>query len=432
MRGKNLRATFLEDKEIRRWYDNLAQGSLITATRRVDLLREFHVHSGVSPGNLAKMPPKDIENLLADTFAKIKSKGGLKGNPVSGAHMSNIKNAVVSWLQWNDVTINARKIKIRIGAPHTHYEQVPTHDDLRTAFSVAPIQTKVAMALMAFGFVRPEVLGYMDGSEGLLLRDFVEVKITDAKVTIEKVPTMVSVREELSKAKKPYFTFLPLEACEWLKTYLEVRLRKGERLTPETPLFAGVSHRHMRTDSITDSIRRVFEKAGLKHRPYVLRAWGATQMDVAESQGLISHGWRQFLFGHKGDIESRYSTNKRLPQDVIESMLGSYAQIADRFLSPTAKQGVTKDELLCAFNRQFLAMSGYTESEIAQLGDLSQLSAQQVQEYVKRKSMRSLGLNGNSQKVVSMKEVKSFIAEGWEYVSSLPNDEAIIRLPQAS
>ncbi|MEM3415379.1 MAG: hypothetical protein QW575_07375 [Thermoproteota archaeon] len=28
--------------------------------------------------------------------------------------------------------------------------------------------------------------------------------------------------------------------------------------------------------------------------------------------------------GHKGDIEARYSTNKRLPHDMIENMKASY------------------------------------------------------------------------------------------------------------
>jgi len=35
-----------------------------------------------------------------------------------------------------------------------------------------------------------------------------------------------------------------------------------------------------------------------------------TNMIIAESKGKISHSYMQFIMGHKGDIEARYSTNK--------------------------------------------------------------------------------------------------------------------------
>jgi len=66
-------------------------------------------------------------------------------------------------------------------------------------------------------------------------------------------------------------------------------------------------------------------------RPYVLRAYFSITLDIAESKGLISHPWRQFIMGHKGDIEARYSTNKRLPPDIIDEMRESYSK-SIRFL----------------------------------------------------------------------------------------------------
>jgi hypothetical protein len=57
---------------------------------------------------------------------------------------------------------------------------------------------------------------------------------------------------------------------------------------------------------------------------------------------------------------------------------------------------VTPDKLMETFNRRYLGIAGYTEQEIAGMGDLSKLSSQQLQELVKQKSMLSLGLNGNS------------------------------------
>jgi hypothetical protein len=44
--------------------------------------------------------------------------------------------------------------------------------------------------------------------------------------------------------------------------------------------------------------------------------------------------------------------------------------------------------------------------------------------------MQALGLNGNNrQKVLPMSEVKQWITQRWEYVSTLPTNEDIMKLP---
>ena len=56
-------------------------------------------------------------------------------------------------------------------------------------------------------------------------------------------------------------------------------------------------------------------------RPYVLRAYFDTQLLLAESKGKMTHSYRQFFMGHKGDMEARYTVNKgRLTKDMIEDM----------------------------------------------------------------------------------------------------------------
>ncbi len=81
-------------------------------------------------------------------------------------------------------------------------------------------------------------------------------------------------------------------------------------------------------------------------------------------------------------------------------------------------------------NRQFVVMAGYSSEELERMGDLSQKPVEEIQELIRRKSMESLGLNGNGkQKIVSMNDVRTWILRGWEYVNELPNGEVIIRLP---
>ena len=129
--------------------------------------------------------------------------------------------------------------------------------------------------------------------------------------------------------------------------YLNKRKEEGEILKPESPLLQidlrgafkisnktkerKSGHTFLRTSLITREIRDAIRSAGMQFRPYILRAFFATGMDRAEYNGLISHSWRQFLMGHKGDIEAVYSTNKRLLPEQIEEMRSAY-QRASKFL----------------------------------------------------------------------------------------------------
>lgn len=164
----------------------------------------------------------------------------------------------------------------------------------------------------------------------MMLKDLPELTIEKVKVGFTKMPTMIVVRPPLSKGRHKYLTFLSNEGCTYLKEYLEQRAGLGENLTPESPIItherprAGAK-RFVQTRKITHLIRKYMRKAGVRKRPYVLRAYAETQLIIAESKGKISHPYLQFIAGHKGDIESRYSTNKgKLPPDMIEDIRAQY------------------------------------------------------------------------------------------------------------
>jgi hypothetical protein len=153
---------------------------------------------------------------------------------------------------------------------------------------------------------------------------------------------MVVVRSTLSKARHKYFTFLGSEGCTYLKEYLEQRIRDSEELKPESPLIAherkeAAEKPFIMTKKLTHFIRQRMRKAGVYKRPYVLRAYFDTNMIIAESKGKISHPYLQFLMGHKGDIEARYSTNKGvLPPEMIEDMCKCYKE-CEPFLNTIAQ-----------------------------------------------------------------------------------------------
>ena len=70
----------------------------------------------------------------------------------------------------------------------------------------------------------------------------------------------------------------------------------------------------------------------------MLRVYFDTNMIIAESKGKISHPYLQFMMGHKGDIEARYSTNKRrLPPDMVKDMRRCYKECEPFLMTITAE-----------------------------------------------------------------------------------------------
>jgi len=328
------------DAEVNRWLRNLRRGSPITAEVALRRLGRVCELLSTDPKKMvrdAKSDPKSLQNSLEDLVSELEEERKSPG------YIVGILKTLRAWLRYNDVILT-RTIKVtnRNATPTIENEQVPTQGELSRILRTSSPRIRVAEALMAFGDLRPETIGNYDGTDGLRLKDFPELKIQNGKVIFEKIPTMVIVRATLSKTRCKYFTFLGDEGCTYLREYLEERIRNGETLTPETPLIGYERSKRsgdefLSTRKITHYIRTAMRAAGVYKRPYVLRAYAETQLIIAESKGKISHPYLQFIAGHKGDIEARYSTNKgRLPPDMIEDMRSSY-KACEPFLATTSQ-----------------------------------------------------------------------------------------------
>ena len=61
--------------------------------------------------------------------------------------------------------------------------------------------------------------------------------------------------------------------------------------------------------------------------------------------------------------------------------------------------------------------------------NLDDMTNEELQSLVKQRLVGMMNSNGSRQKVIPVKEVKSYISQGFEYVASLPDGEAIMKLP---
>jgi len=427
----------LKDQDVARWNRSLTRGSPLTANIALRRLGKACELLSATPKSLvesAKRDMKSFQDSLEDFVSKLEEERKAPG------YIQGLVKAVKSWLRYNDVTLTRRiKISNVNATPTIEDEKIPSQAELSRIFRVSPPRVRVTEALMAFADLRPESIGNYDGSDGLLMKDLPEIRIDKASVVFDKIPTMVVVRPTLSKAKHKYFTFLSSEGCTYLKEYLEERIRSGENLKPDTPLIGferpeAATKRLSQTRKITHQIRICMRRAGVYKRPYVLRAYAETQLIIAESKGKISHPYLQFIAGHKGDIEARYSTNKgRLPEEMIEDIRRCYKD-CEQFLSttvqPIEQSTVVKEAKIEALKSIAKSLLGIDllEVKIAKEKKIGkELTSDEQIELFENEIKKTGASEKDPQTIVTEEKLKDYLADGWQFVSVLPSQKILIK-----
>ena len=364
-------AVLLKDPDVRRWHDNLRRSSNLTCTVRLRRLNLFCDRVGMTPREMAmagRDDPMKAENMLLDHVSWMEEKKYAPG------YITGMVSAVKSWLDYNHIEIR-RKIKVADSdVPVTiQDEKVPDKEQLKKILDAADPRCRAIISMMAFAGVRPQVMGLADKSDGLVLSDLPDLVVDGGDTRFERTPAMVVVRPKLSKIRKKYFTFLAEEGCQYVLGYLRERTSRGERLRPGSPLITtdygyrltgwgklnGNGNRFLVTNVISSAISPII-KSVLPARPYALRAYFDSQLLIAESHGCMTHAYRQFFMGHKGDMEARYTTNKgRLTEQMTEDMRRAFEQ-SQAFLSTDATHDSEEDRrrMLVGMWRQQAKMYG--------------------------------------------------------------------------
>jgi len=452
----------LNDENVRRWYDNTSRGSKLNADIRLRRLNLFCYRTDTTPAKLVRIGRKDvirIEDMLLDHVSWLESQN------YAPNYIEGILKSIKSWLVFNYVELK-RKIKIaNAGIPvNIQDEQVPTKTQLQSILNVANPRTRSSISLMAFSGIRPQVMGNYDGTDGLKLADLPDLVIEyDGKsVSFAHVPAMVVVKASLSKTRNKYFTFLPSEGCEYVLGYLRKRISAGEKLTLHSPVISleqGYQSRRKKnnkiqksssfitTPRITSDIRKAIWSI-TKVRPYVLRAYFDTQLLLAESHGKMTHAYRQFFMGHKGDIEARYTTNKgRLTDEMIADMRRAYSK-SQEFLctiNGDNNSSQNKKEMLLDMWREQAKLYGIDPVKIKiekqrisssidtndkMLSDIEQQTNAIRQEIIKAMSVsqekqQQQAYDGKI--ITNDEQLLHHICQGWEPIKELAENRIIIR-----
>lgn len=290
-RPRSRYAHLLDDRNVKRWYENTARGSPAGAEIALRNLGNFCQGQGTTPKRLLEMGPSGLEDLLMDYVSANEGR-------YAGGYIRNTIKVVKSWLAHNGIQLT-RKIKVR-GAyetPSLKDERVPTRDELKRIFLSASKQARAASVLVAQSGLRLESLGNFRGDDGLRVRDLPELQVKGDEIFFETIPAMVTVRPSLSKARHQYFTFLTEEGFGYLKDYLEERVRTGEKLAPDAAIIRPklAKKPFIRTVNIGDMIRLPIRNAGLP--------WGPMCSEPISTRSLCwlsPRGWSCAITGVSG------------------------------------------------------------------------------------------------------------------------------------
>jgi len=423
-----------KDPDVLHWLRNLERGSAVTADASLRRLGKSCELLGLTPKQMiveAQTDPKRFQDSLEDmVFA-------LERENKSPGYVANLVKIVRQWLRYNNILVTRRiKIKESTATPTIADECVPTQQELAKLLRISSSRVRCIASLMGFAGLRPETIGNFDGSDGLKLSDLPEVVLEAKAVSIRTVPTMIVVRQTLSKAKHRYFSFIGAEGCVYLREYLEQRLKDGEQLSPNSPVITHerndiVTKPFLLTRTVTRHLRDAMRLSGLTQRPYSLRAYFQTALTIAESKAKVSHAYIQFFSGHRGDMTAKYSTHKgALPPEMVEGTRSAYKQ-CEPFLStmalPTDQISTVKEAKIEALKSIGKTLFGLDllELKVAKQRSLERdLTQDEIIGLFEEKMMQSR-INSGGQIIVTENELENKVQEGWEYVSTLPSPEDV-------
>src|SRR2546425_6650794 len=131
--------SLLSNQDIRRWYDNLARSSIVTAEVRLRKLGKFCENNKITPMELIELGqkhPRAIADLLEDTITTMEKQRK------APQYIKAIITSVKSWLHHFEIEVKRRIRIANVDAtPTLADERVPDATELKELFNRANLRT---------------------------------------------------------------------------------------------------------------------------------------------------------------------------------------------------------------------------------------------------------------------------------------------------
>jgi len=242
------------NREVFDWWRSLGGvGGSLTADTYLRKLNALCKQKCISPDYLLELDSKEAHSFLCQMRDEDLGRG------LSPSTVEGYVKVYKSFLIFHDVQVTKSvKVPYASSTPTLRTEKIPTHEQLNHSFMLASLRDAVSILLMAQSGLRISTIGR--GRDGLRVCDFPEMEITNGKVIFPKVPTLISVREDLSKLGRSRYTFGTEELCnrtldefhEYMMNEMSLSERTANRHCQIIGMFNLVLARHTDVEDYSD------------------------------------------------------------------------------------------------------------------------------------------------------------------------------------
>jgi len=199
--------------------------------------------------------------------------------------------AIRSWLKYN-----AKSLK-GIPSPETYSETIPPHtiEEIREIVATLDPREKVAVLIMK--------------DSGVSRAEAVKLTYGQMRKELSEGKKFVHLKVHRTKEHVDYDTFLGPDAVNALSTWLDMRVRRGEELTDNSPLVIEKDRpwNALNPSGLSQMFERISAKVGFKVRTHKIRKFFETYMALGVRHPIILKYWMGHkVKGGKSDIDARY------------------------------------------------------------------------------------------------------------------------------
>jgi hypothetical protein len=313
----------------------------------------------------------------------------------------------------------------------------PSEDDKRRALEFAPLRLEELKQLV-LALPQPYRTALVVMFQGAMaLAEFAQFNESAWHRIVENLDKPEPTRIDLYRSKtsrtsvRKYYTFISSDAKALIKQWLKVRpdakdlkhlfVSFNKNTRKWVPINASL---------IGNAITRAAKKTGLIKE----NGLGRYHIHAHELRDLfkslctlngVNHVASELFLGHTVD---RLGYDKS-PQYDEEWFRNEYRKVEPLLNVISNPKGFKADQdLRLAFKRELLLVGGYNQKEIDAM-NLTAISDEDLNAKIREKLLGIMTNNGAKQKVVAVEEVEKHLGQGWEFVSTLPNGKAILKLP---
>jgi integrase len=183
-----------------------------------------------------------------------------------------------------------------VSTTKTYLDYIPSREDVQRLLDAAKLHHKVAIGLLAFSGLRPV--------------DVCNLKYKHIKASYEKGEDVLTIVLKHRKTRQWYVSFVGTQCTRYIRSYLEARQERGEKITDESPIVRWHGG-GLRSVSLRIAVMRIIENTVGRHptgeefrkfRPYGLRKYFRRTLNkIGESEA-------EYLMGHSKGLESLTAT----------------------------------------------------------------------------------------------------------------------------